>query len=195
MQKSLRDRRVRRVHIEASCVSITAEYLFDFFLRRQITTGSARFDDLPLFIAHVIVCAPFDLVDESHEIVLVVWRPMQHTIEHCFELIFRHARIIPRRSFARTPSETCNERPTLSKNQPPKLGSTAHFPTARTLQIRRPIISVAALQIRRPAERQFFANPTPDDPATRVNRFAHPAALYGRFRYSNLAAYLLTGLG
>jgi hypothetical protein len=49
---------------ELHALRITTEYLLDFFIRRQVTPGSALFDDLPLFIGDAVTCAPpFNLVD------------------------------------------------------------------------------------------------------------------------------------
>jgi hypothetical protein len=75
MQKSHRDRQVRRVHIGASCPPIATEHLFDFFIGRQIAPSRACFDDLPFLFADVIVRTPlFHLADEPRDLLLVVRR-------------------------------------------------------------------------------------------------------------------------
>jgi hypothetical protein len=54
MQKSHRDRQVRRVHIRASCPPIAREHLLNLFVGRQIAPSRACFDDLPFLFADVV---------------------------------------------------------------------------------------------------------------------------------------------
>jgi hypothetical protein len=92
MQKSHRDRRGRRVHIGASYSSIAAEHCLDLLIGRQVSPGSALFDNLPFFIADVVTGATLlNVMDEPREPFLVVWRPSQHAIENFFDLILCHA--------------------------------------------------------------------------------------------------------
>jgi hypothetical protein len=99
-QKSHRDRQARRVHIGASCTPIATEHLFDFFIGRQIAPSRACFDDLPFLFADVVVRAPlFHLADESRDLLLLVRRPAQHSVENFLKLISRHGAIIPQSTF------------------------------------------------------------------------------------------------
>jgi hypothetical protein len=69
MQKSHRDRQVRRVHSGASCTPIATEHLFDLLISRQIAPSRACFDDRPFLFADVVVRAPlFHLADETRDL-------------------------------------------------------------------------------------------------------------------------------
>src|SRR5262249_49231760 len=90
-KKVRRDRRERRVRIEASCASITAEHLLDFVIGRQIAPEGTFFDDLPLFLSDVFARAPlFNFPRKPLHFLLIFRWPVQHAIKDFFHLLFCH---------------------------------------------------------------------------------------------------------